>query len=50
MDTGFVANVVTGTSEDGVHIVGPADHDPPSGNQQIDLRRQPANRAGVELA
>ncbi|WP_175867701.1 hypothetical protein [Burkholderia contaminans] len=50
MDTGFVANAVTGTSEDGVHIVGPADHDPPSGNQQIDLRRQPANRAGVGLA
>ncbi|CAB3971543.1 hypothetical protein BCO9919_04858 [Burkholderia cenocepacia] len=50
MDTGFVADVVTGTSEDGVHIVGLEDHDPPSSNQQIDLRRQLANHAGVELA
>lgn len=50
MDTGFVADVVTGTSEDGVHIVGLADHDPPSSNQQIDLLRQLANHAGVELA
>ncbi|MCA8023100.1 hypothetical protein [Burkholderia metallica] len=50
MDAGFVAKVVTWTFEDGAHIVGLADHDPPSGNQQIDLRRQLSNRAAVELA
>lgn len=50
MDAGFVAKVVTRTLEDGAHIVALADHDPPSGNLQIDLRRQLSNRAAVELA